>query len=150
MPIKIVAKKKNTKKSGVDGVAKTKDMQAIKAKKDLKYKQNHSFGEHYNKEFQKTFNNPLPAKVTKNPTSNKIAAVVGKALSPTIAMKAALNNKNNKQYKTNRSNKTETLGNTKNPFKKVEKNFESRPGYKSAGGKMSKYYSKGGTVFTGR
>jgi len=150
MPIVIreIKKKKNTKKSGVDGAAKTKNMQAIKAKKDLKYKQNHSFGEHYNKEFQKTFNNPLPAKVTKNPISNKIAAVVGKALSPTIAMKAAANNNKNKQYKTNRSNKTETLGNTKNPFKKIEKNGSAS--YISAGGKMSKYYSKGGTVFTGR
>ena len=146
MPIKIVAKKKNTKKSGVDGVAKTKDMQAIKAKKDLKYKQNHSYGEHYNKEANKTFPTSRPAKST----TEKVVQGAVRAMTPTIAMTAALNNKNNKQYKTNRAHKTETLGNTKNPFKKVEKNYESRAGYKSAGGKMSKYYSKGGTVFTGR
>jgi len=146
MPIKIVAKKKNTKKSGVDGVAKTKDMQAIKAKKDLKYKQNPSYGEHYNKEANKTFPTSRPAKST----TEKVVQGAVRAMTPTIAMTAALNNKNNKQYKTNRAHKTETLGNTKNPFKKVEKNYESRPGYKSAGGKVSKYYSKGGTVFTGR
>jgi len=148
MPIVVreIKKKKKTKKSGVDGAAKTKDMQAIKAKKDLKYKQNHSFGEHYNKEANKTFPTSRPAKST----TEKVVQGAVRAMTPTIAMTAALNNKNNKQYKTNRAHKTETLGNTKNPFKKVEKNYESRAGYKSAGGKMSKYYSKGGTVFTGR
>jgi hypothetical protein len=105
----------------------------IKPKSKLKYKQKHSFKEHYNKEFNKVFNNPIPAKATKNPKLNAAAETFAKATSPTIAMKAKMNQMENKQYKNNRGNQTETIGKSVNPFKKV-----------------SKYYSKGGRVFTGR
>ena len=39
---------------------------------------------------------------------------------------------------------------TNKSIKKDYPELSKRVGYKAAGGKMSKYYSKGGTVFTGR
>ena len=95
MPIKIVPKKKKKSKQGIEGQNKTKDMLAIKPKKDLKYKRNYSYGEHYDKAFQKTFGKMKPAKTLQE----KVVKGVGMALSPSIAMEAAYNNYKNKQYK---------------------------------------------------
>tara|TARA_X000001388_G_scaffold73323_2_gene64876 strand:+ start:801 stop:1166 length:366 start_codon:yes stop_codon:yes gene_type:complete len=94
-PTKKKSNKKKKSKQGIEGQNKTKDMLAIKPKKDLKYKRNYSYGEHYDKAFTKTF-----GKMPKKPTmTDKIAKGVGMVLSPTVAMEAAYNNYKNKQYK---------------------------------------------------
>ena len=94
--VKVPANRKN-KSSGMGGmdIGKAPDYLAIKPKKDLKYKRNYSFGEHYDKAFTKTF-----GKMPKNPTiTDKISKGIGMALSPSIAMEAAYNKFKNKQYK---------------------------------------------------
>ena len=85
---------KNKKGGGMD-IGKAPDYLAIKPKKDLKYKRNYSYGEHYDKAFEKYFGKMKPAKTI----GDKIAKGVGMVLSPTIAMEAAVNNYKNKQYK---------------------------------------------------
>tara|TARA_R100000329_G_C7493150_1_gene173680 strand:+ start:131 stop:502 length:372 start_codon:yes stop_codon:yes gene_type:complete len=93
---KVPANRKN-KSSGSGGmdIGKAPDYLAIKPRKDLKYKRNYSFGEHYDKAFEKTFGKMKPAKTV----GDKIAKGIGMALSPTIAMEAAYNKFKNKQYK---------------------------------------------------
>jgi len=126
MPIKIVPKKRkkpvnpfNIKRSKKGGggmdAGKAPDYLAIKPKKDLKYKRNYSYGEHYDKAFNKYFGHVKPAKTI----GDKIGKGIMMASNPEIAITAAVNNFKNKQYK-------------------------------NKGGKISKYYSDGGNVLTGR
>ena len=55
------------------------------------------------------------------------------------------------QYRVEKGKATKrAINDTIKSMKKENPELTKRAGYKSAGGKMSKYYSKGGTVFTGR